>query len=352
LLIPRVFHRIWLGKPPPLDVLHFGETWQEHHPDWEMKLWTEDTLPPLKNRELFEEASTFAGKADIARYEIVEQFGGVYLDTDFECLKNIEPLLAEVEAFAASEDGALVSNSILGATPHHGFFQAAVVALPQVFAATRGQPPTVQSGPVYLTALRGHLAASGGPTVKVFPASLFYPYHWSEPYRRGEEFPKAYAVHHWDASWVKTEHSAPSATVDKAPVTGSIARTPSPPALQPATTKPAVVIEIDPGHVPDLRVTVSAALQLFAPIKSVQLVFLVPDDPRPETATALQQLCTSLRPDGLSLPDILLLPAAALSDLSPVCRARTGGDAASQAEAIIKMCGVRDAMLAVPPPLA
>jgi FkbM family methyltransferase len=81
-----------------------------------------------------------------------------------------------------------------------------------------------------------------------------------------------------------------------------------------------VLIEIDPEHVPDLHVTVSAALQLFARIKSIQIVFQVPTEPRLETAMALKQLCISVCPEGSSLPEIVLLPASATSEMLTLCR--------------------------------
>jgi hypothetical protein len=39
------------------------------------------------------------------------------------------------------------------------------------------------------------------PEVTIFPARLFYPYQWHERWRRYEEFPDAYAVHHWWLTW-------------------------------------------------------------------------------------------------------------------------------------------------------
>lgn len=73
--IPRVFHRIWLGGEMPEEFRGYGETFRKLHPDWEMKLWTEENLPPLKNQREFDEARTFAQKADILRYELLYEQG-------------------------------------------------------------------------------------------------------------------------------------------------------------------------------------------------------------------------------------------------------------------------------------
>jgi mannosyltransferase OCH1-like enzyme len=56
-------------------------------------------------------------KADIARYEVIYTHGGVYLDTDFKCLRNIEPLLEGADFFSAWEDDERVANSLFGAMP-------------------------------------------------------------------------------------------------------------------------------------------------------------------------------------------------------------------------------------------
>src|SRR3954447_25116694 len=197
LSIPRVFHRVWLGGAPiPAEYEAFARTWLDHHPGWEMVTWTDDTLPPLRNQALFEGATTAAGRADIARYEILHLHGGVYVDTDFECLRNIEELLDGVDAFSATEDGNHISIGIMGAVPGHPVFARAVEELGAHAAARPGRGPNETTGPHFFTAV-----ASGCDELVVFGRELFYPYYMDEPWRRGESFPDAYAVHHWANSW-------------------------------------------------------------------------------------------------------------------------------------------------------
>ena len=189
----------------PYEYVTFGETWQRHHPEWRLRTWDESNLPQLVNQALFDESSTYAQKADIARYELLVRFGGVYLDCDFECFRNIEPLLGGVEAFAATEDGHWISIGILGCVPGHPLFQAMVDRLPALVANCPGRPPNEQTGPRPFTGIiREHLA-SGYPGTVVFGRDLFYPYHYGEPHRRYESFPRAYAVHHWAQTWCAPE---------------------------------------------------------------------------------------------------------------------------------------------------
>jgi Glycosyltransferase sugar-binding region containing DXD motif len=206
LAIPRIFHHLWLGPDPmPAEFQEFRTTWQRLHPEWEMRLWTDATLPPLENQWAFGVARSAAAKSNIARYEIVHRFGGIYVDTDFECKKNLEPLLQGVDCFAAWERRDSANNAIIGAVPDHPFPRDLVSSLePNVKRLPKANPEVTQSGPEYFTqVLARH------PEVTVFPARLFYPYQWHERWRRHEEFPNAYAVHHWSMTWRRTAWPKP-----------------------------------------------------------------------------------------------------------------------------------------------
>jgi mannosyltransferase OCH1-like enzyme len=50
---------------------------------------TDVKLMILKNQKAYSLAKNWGMKSDILRYEILQKFGGVYIDTDYECLQNI-----------------------------------------------------------------------------------------------------------------------------------------------------------------------------------------------------------------------------------------------------------------------
>lgn len=199
LAIPKLFHRIWIGNNPmPQEYIEYGETWTKYHPDWKMILWTDQNMIPLQNQDLYDQARIMAMKADIARYEILYRFGGVYLDTDFECLKNIEPLLDNVETFAASEDNYYISIGIMGCTFGNQIFETIINQLPKSVEDYKFTSPSCQTGPAFVTRI-----LKDNPLLDVFEKDLFYPYYYTELDKRNESFPNAYAVHHWAASWFK-----------------------------------------------------------------------------------------------------------------------------------------------------
>lgn len=204
-LIPKLFHIVWFG-PMPHSLAVCVDTWVEKHPDWRFIRWGWHNLPGLRNRDLFDRAPELVPehvgqfRSDLLRYELLEQYGGVYVDCDFECKRPLDDLLRQVHGgmFAAWEDpGVWVNNAIMGAVPEHPVATMLIDGLEEhvVENLAPGVRPNVLSGPQYLTkVLNG--CQQGAATV--FPKDWFYPYLWDELHRADESFPDAIAVHHWN----------------------------------------------------------------------------------------------------------------------------------------------------------
>lgn len=218
-MIPKHFHRIWVGPPPPSDMLAMmcDPAWSLLHPGWGSTLWTDGfewhgehdvharPIEDLQNQDLFDRAEEIVGpnevgqfRADVARLEILHRHGGVYVDCDMEARKSFAPLLV-AECFAGFEDPECrwVNNAVFGAEAGHPFLAALIEALPaSVAAAQRAgiRRPNRFSGPQFITPI---WSSRFRESVTVHPSSCFYPYSWSALDRKGEDFPDAYAVHHW-----------------------------------------------------------------------------------------------------------------------------------------------------------
>lgn len=200
--IPKVFHRIWVGAVEPPQHWRWERSWRRLHPDWELVTWTDETLPPLRNQRWFDAAASPAQRSDIARYDLLLRYGGVYLDVDFQALRPIDELLDGVRFFCASEDEVWCSIGIMGCPAGDPVMAALVDELGGSMRSRPDRPINEQTGPRYFTQVVNRLRSGPEPaSVTVFPSSLFYPYHFSEPERAGERFPQAYAVHHWNHSW-------------------------------------------------------------------------------------------------------------------------------------------------------
>jgi hypothetical protein len=173
--IPRIVHRVWLGATPlPDEQQAFGASWEAHHPRWEHQLWRDDDLTELElDTAALERAPDAAARSDIIRHHVLARHGGVYVDTDVECLRPLDSLLRGVSAFAGFGLPGLVETSVLGAVPGHPAFRR-TAELSLAVAGTRSP----YTGPPFLT----HVLWAF-PEVTVFSREYFSQYVRAEPTR-------------------------------------------------------------------------------------------------------------------------------------------------------------------------
>ena len=95
-MIPKIIHYCWFGRGPmPELAIKCIESWHNHMPDYEYKLWNEDnfdvnSVPYVKEAY---EARKYAFVTDYVRLYALYTEGGVYMDTDVEVLKPYDDLL-------------------------------------------------------------------------------------------------------------------------------------------------------------------------------------------------------------------------------------------------------------------
>lgn len=129
--MPRTIHRVWLGPQPlPAECRRLGETFVEHHRGWQTRLWTDTDLPALGiAAHEHKRARDVDELSNLVRYEVLRRHGGVCVDADVECLRELTPLLRGVQAFAALSGCGRVGTEVLGAVAgHRAFARAASLA--------------------------------------------------------------------------------------------------------------------------------------------------------------------------------------------------------------------------------
>jgi len=132
-----------------------------------------------------------AEHSDLLRYEILRRHGGVYVDTDVECLRPIDELLTGVVAFAGFELPGRLGTAVMGAVPGH----AAMEELTLLASVACGHGPyPASTGPAL-----ANMVLPEYDDITLFSADRFYPVLWDGVERRGAEAP--YADHHWTLSW-------------------------------------------------------------------------------------------------------------------------------------------------------
>lgn len=138
-MIPRVMHFIWMqgADAMPADYRRCYESWAPEHPGWAIRLWSRDDLFWLHNAWVWDDGVRPIVQADVARFEIVLRYGGVYLDCDQECLHPIDGLVGDVGAFVSRRDDRNLESAGFGATHGHPWLLDVVEEIDRYSGAIR-----------------------------------------------------------------------------------------------------------------------------------------------------------------------------------------------------------------------
>lgn len=206
LVIPSIIHRIWIqGEPLPFPFDKYGESFKTHHPTFSYVLWDGKMLENIIYQvsdllyTQYLSSKTYAQKADVGRFVLLYLYGGVYVDTDFECKRSIIPLLHDKTFVAGYEDTNTIATGIIASVPGHPILKKMIQ---EMLSFDVNKPPTETTGPKMFTkVVLDHSKTTEDKTVCLYPPIIFYPYHYTEKYKKNNTFDDAYAVHHWAASW-------------------------------------------------------------------------------------------------------------------------------------------------------
>lgn len=116
-MIPKIVHYCWFGrKKKPRLVRKCIASWKKLLPDYEFFEWNEDNFD-INMFEYAKEAynkKKYAFVSDVARLYALQNFGGIYMDTDVELLKPLDIFLKHC-AFCGFESENFLSTAIIGA---------------------------------------------------------------------------------------------------------------------------------------------------------------------------------------------------------------------------------------------
>lgn len=207
-MIPRKIHYCWFGrKELPELAKKCIASWEKFCPDWEIIQWNEDNFPisDYPYAQYCLENKKWAFLSDIVRLVVVNEQGGVYLDTDVEMLRPLDAL-CQYDAYYGFELATQINTG-------HGFGAVAghktVRAMLDVYLAFRPDEngnypliacPRLNTDPLVAMglALDGQRQTVAG--AEIFPIEYFNPYEYTTGRMRKTE--NSYSVHWFNQSWV------------------------------------------------------------------------------------------------------------------------------------------------------
>jgi hypothetical protein len=193
--IPMIIHRT-VPTTTTKEVERWWVKFQQLHPAWDARTYREPINPadwPLTG-DLFARCQNGAQKAGLIRLEALFTHGGIYVDSDVEPIRRLDPLL-NLQAFAAWEDEKVVPDAVLGSVPNHPAFKE---LLTRARASIEVGEDAWHSGPGGTTAV-----LPDRDDVLLLPPGSFYPAHYLEKGKLGTnaDKPWVFAEHKWHHSW-------------------------------------------------------------------------------------------------------------------------------------------------------
>lgn len=95
--IPKVIHQIWFqGKSSiPPDLIEYHNSWIHYNPDYNVIVWDKTKIESLIDtcepwiKETYYSYDKMIQKIDFAKYVILYNHGGIYMDMDIKCLQSL-----------------------------------------------------------------------------------------------------------------------------------------------------------------------------------------------------------------------------------------------------------------------
>ena len=209
--IPKVIHYCWFGKGKmPKLAKKCIKSWKKHCPDYEIICWNEDNFDLSQNRYLLEayEAKKWAFVSDYARLKVICDNGGIYLDTDVELLKPLDPLLDDTGFMGFDEKGIIASGLGFGAEKGNKIIAELLKDYDDISFLLPDGSFDLTPCPDRNTDTLKRLGMDMNPAGGRFMDMTFYPraYFCPMDYYTGKKTitKSTYSIHHYCASWTSS----------------------------------------------------------------------------------------------------------------------------------------------------
>jgi len=211
-MIPKVIHYCWFGKNKIPDLYKtYMNTWKKYCHEYEVIQWNEDNFDVCSNEYCKQayETKQWAFVSDFARLKIIYEYGGIYLDTDVELIKNIDDLLLN-KAYIGFQNEYEVNTGLgFGAEKHNDAIKSMLEMYnDRSFVDDNRKYNRIPCPATNTVALFAHGLKNGRRNstqiqylddITVYPEEYFNPMNRNNGKVRLTE--KTYTVHHYSGSW-------------------------------------------------------------------------------------------------------------------------------------------------------
>jgi hypothetical protein len=236
-MIPSILHQIWIQGEQ-----HFEKTNQKCYKlvhnnkqkfsNWDHIFWSEKMIIKLIRKyeyefpdllSIYSSAPSHAFKSDIGRYIILYHYGGLYLDTDFEILRNFEHLVRmdkidlalirynDFTKFERKVSKFNINNNFIGCIPKHPFIKDVLNNIIDSGPYLLGMNKyiyTLENGLTLFTRLVSDTYGNIEST-ELISNTIIDPVTWindTHDFKSSEDilrvYPSAFGFHHMEGTWI------------------------------------------------------------------------------------------------------------------------------------------------------
>lgn len=215
--IPKIIHQTApddMAKWPEI-WYKCQESWKRNYPDYEYRMWTDADLDNFMKEKypeywpMYQSYPRKIQKIDAARYFILYEYGGIYADMDFECVRPFMHLIDDskvgvAESQHVEQNGEELQNALMVSPDKHPFWLEVFKDLKE-----HANDPAGGGGPIWTTGPYVIIRTyhSNPELMQALPRDGFAPK--TTPHSSGNETftddqranPDVYTVHHGTYTW-------------------------------------------------------------------------------------------------------------------------------------------------------
>jgi mannosyltransferase OCH1-like enzyme len=209
--IPRIIHYCWFGgKPLPSLAKKCLKSWKKYLPDYKVICWDENSFDVYAHpftKEAFE-SKKWAFITDYVRLYVLNEVGGVYMDSDVEVIKPIDEFLIN-SAFSSFESPYLIPTGLMASSKQNIWIATLLKYYNNKhFIDKDGNPELIPNTNIItqISIDKFNLQISNSyqvleGDVHIFPSEYFCPMNWES--RKIDPTNNSYALHHFAGSWIE-----------------------------------------------------------------------------------------------------------------------------------------------------
>lgn len=208
--IPKTIHYCWFGKgEKPKIVKKCIESWKSNLNNYEIIEWNEENFDINSNvfiRQAYDNGK-YAFVSDYVRVYALYNYGGIYLDTDVEVIKEFTDDILKNDSFWGFEEKNFIATSTIGACKKNKLIKEFLDSYnDKSFIKKDGTVDTLTNVAIVSKMVKDLGINLDGTYQKIDGVATFYPQEYFSPYDYINCYMKdgknTYAVHHYYKSWL------------------------------------------------------------------------------------------------------------------------------------------------------